>query len=138
MVSLECCSGDYKMINETYPDREAIRRHEFAVRHLILAEIKYLKESEKLRPDNEENQLLSFIAEHLIVEKKGNIFDFWIGNKIILSLPENTWVFYYHADSIPELIADKNEDTDDQIWIHNRREAFRVIDFILNFSRKGV
>ena len=105
MVGLEYCGGDGKMTQRTdpssteYPQREAIRRFAFALRHMILEEIKNRRFSLRQKPDPGLDSILCDVADGLFVEQGAGVYEIWLGHKLIENIPVQAVKLYVRGDT---------------------------------------
>jgi len=82
-----------------YPQREAIRRFAFALRHMILEEIKNRRFSLRQKPDPGLDSILCDVADGLFVEQGAGVYEIWLGDKLAEKIAVQAVKLYVRGDT---------------------------------------
>ena len=120
-----------------YPQREAIRRFAFALRHMILEEIKVRRFSLRQKPDSELDRILWDVADGLFVEQGVGVYEIWLGRKLIVNIPVQAVKLYVRGDTEKFRDAQQQEvvctaEDGDLILKHNTTFIFDLVDRLIH------
>ena len=125
-----------------YSPRKPIRRHAFAIRHMILEEIKYRRFQLKAAPNPNLDERLTQLARRVIVEQVAGGYAVSVEGQVLLKLAVDDLKLYTRGDT-PRHVEQqavqhlRNDKTSDRVLDHNRQRITEIVDFLLQHISQG-
>lgn len=124
-------------LNSLYEPREAILRRVFAIRHMLLEEIKHRRFGLKATPNSTLDLRLVRLARGLAVERVANGYAVSVEGKVVLTLAPNELSLYVRGDQPRYVEAQatqhlRSPTTPDQALLLNRKRISEILDVLLH------
>ena len=120
-----------------YPQRESIRRFAFALRHMILEEIKNRRFSLRQKPDRGWDRMLCDVADGLFVEQRAGVYEIWLDHELVENIPIQAAKLYVRGDTEKFRDVQQQEgvctaEDGDLILKHNTTFIYDLVDRLIH------
>ena len=146
MASLEYGCGFDKMnekeTNTPYTSRKPISRNAFAVRHMLLEEIKFRYYEMPFNAKTEEKELLERLAQELFVEISTKGYQIMLNGVVVEQVAKEALNLFVRGDT-PEHIDQQvkkhlvTESETDEVLTNNNRQVTKLVDTLLEYIRRN-